>query len=211
MKRLILLALLCALARAGYVGDIWARRGWAMTWDTLSNATPYDTVAGDSWRWAPWWAVMAYTDSSLATVSDIVEARAWIGTDSVCVLSETPYVAGGVLVVLNGVAQTPATDYTVSNDTVTFTFKPDSGDVSLSFYQYGDPGVAGIDTIEIETWLGADSVVTLAGRPINTAVLVTLNGVVQAPISDFVVDGDSVVLTAKPESTDVSLVRYQGR
>lgn len=119
-------------------------------------------------------------------------------------LSQVPASANHVVATINGIIQEPTSDYTVSNNTITFTFAPDSGDVvevrifafvvktvnlvDYGFYEYDI-------TSTTTTVTGLDrNYKTLLVNPLEVAVF--LNGIKLKIGSDFTATAGTITFAA---------------
>lgn len=115
----------------------------------------------------------------------------------------TPANTTTTFVFLNGVAQVPTTDYSVSGSTLSFTTAPASIDVvHAHILDIGDQ-----DNVEFtyDTFVGngSNTQFTLGSSlTANSYALVFLNGVAQVPTNDYGVSGSTLTFTVAPTNTD---------
>jgi hypothetical protein len=106
-------------------------------------------------------------------------------------------------VFLNGVAQVPTTDFTVSGTTLTFTSPPASTDfISIHVVDIGSPNDVEF-TSDYFVGNGSNTQYTLGSSLAgNSYALVFLNGVAQVPTTDFGVSGSTLTFTTPPVNLD---------
>jgi hypothetical protein len=153
-----------------------------------------------------------------------------------------------ILVLENGVTQTPTTDYTVSGSNVVFTTAPANGvNIQIRILggfpgiqgtnglvgsqgSQGTQGVQGLDGLyaaqgiqgtagqgvgsiflPFETFNytanGSTATFTAANNITLDGIIVTLNGIMQRPTTDYTVSGNQVTLTSTPRSGVVIQIR----
>lgn len=106
-------------------------------------------------------------------------------------------------VFLNGVAQVPGTDYSISGTTLTFvTAPPSDNEIEVRVLDISD--INGIDiTLSSFVGDGSDTTFTLAtALASNTSTFVYLNGVAQVPTVDYGVSGSTLTFTTAPANLD---------
>ncbi len=108
--------------------------------------------------------------------------------------------AKSLLVVVGGVVQEPEVAYTASATTLTFSEAPPNGNTAYAIY-LGKELTAGAtrDNITFQTGTGNGSTtpLTLSSAPYNAqAIMVTLNGVTQRPVTDYTVSGTTLTFTS---------------
>lgn len=110
-------------------------------------------------------------------------------------------------VFLNGVAQTPVTDFTVSNTVLSFASPPAGNDViSIFAVDISSPNDVEFTT---DKFAGNDSNTQFTlGSSItaNSYAFVLLNGIAQVPTNDYGISGTTLTFTTAPTSTDEILV-----
>lgn len=136
------------------------------------------------------------------------------GTQSVYTLNSTVKDNDDVLVFINGITQIPSINYTASGSTLTLNGIPSSGsNIEVRTINYGFTVSATTSSLAIEyfTSSGAQTVFT---RSVNVNVehdydvLVSLDGLIQKPTSDYYVTGSFIIFTTPPpQDTDIE-VRY---
>ena len=106
-------------------------------------------------------------------------------------------------VFLNGVAQVPVTDFSVSASTLSFTTAPTSNDtIHVHVVDLGSPNDV---EFTFDSFVGNDSNTefTLSSSIIaNSYALVFFNGVAQVPTTDYGVSGATLTFLSPPTSTD---------
>jgi len=106
------------------------------------------------------------------------------------------------LVFLNGVAQVPTTDYTISGSTLTFTAAPANGtNIQVTSFTAED-----ISTTTY-TGNGSNTEFTLGTTSTTSKTIVTLNGVTQTPVTDYSVSGATLVFAVAPANNDKIVAR----
>jgi hypothetical protein len=118
--------------------------------------------------------------------------------------------AKAVFVTIDGVVQTPTTDYTISGTTVTTDEAPDSGSVVVV-----RAGVFYADTtsiIDASTSIAtANGTATTFTSPISSTnadrVLVSVDGVIQRPTTDYTISGTVVTFDTAPPNGTIVMVR----
>jgi hypothetical protein len=106
-------------------------------------------------------------------------------------------------VFLNGVAQIPTTDYSISGTTLTFVVAPSNGDV-IEVRTINIPTVSGITfTLDSFTGNGSNTNYTLStALSSNTTTFVYLNGVAQVPTTDYGVSGSTLTFLSAPPNLE---------
>ena len=102
-------------------------------------------------------------------------------------------------VFLNGVAQVPVTDYSISGTTLTFvTAPPSDNEIEVRTLSIDD--INGVDiTLSSFTGNGSNTVYTLAtALGSNSSTFVYLNGVAQVPVVDYSVANTTLTFTTAP-------------
>ena len=106
------------------------------------------------------------------------------------------------LVFLNGVAQVPTTDYSISGSTLTFTAAPaNATNIQVTSYTAED-----IVTTTY-TGNGSNTQFTLGTTSTTTKTVVSLNGVTQTPTADYSVSGATLVFSVAPANNDKIIAR----
>lgn len=110
-------------------------------------------------------------------------------------------------VFLNGVAQTPVTDFTVANTVLTFALAPANTDtISVFAVDISSPNDVEFTT---DKFMGNSSNTQFTlGSSItaNSYAFVLLNGIAQVPTADYGISGTTLTFTSPPTSTDEILV-----
>ena len=129
-------------------------------------------------------------------------------------LSETPPNVNTLLVVVDGIIQKAATNYSISGATLTFTSAPDSS-AEIEVKHLGVRGVVrrGPDWL-VDTFNGDGSTTTftLTTAGVNTnSAWVYYNGVMMVPTTDYAVNSSTgvVTFTFAPQSGLPIMIRYQ--
>jgi len=106
-------------------------------------------------------------------------------------------------VFLNGVAQVPTTDYTVSNTALTFTSAPANTDtIHAHILDISSPNDVEF-TFDNFTGNGSNTQFTLGSSlTANSYALVFLNGVAQVPTNDYGVSGSTLTFNTAPIAAD---------
>lgn len=102
-------------------------------------------------------------------------------------------------VFLNGVAQVPVTDYSITGTTLTFiTAPPSDNEIEVRTLSIAD--INGVDiTLSSFTGNGSNTVFTLAtALGSNSSTFVYLNGVAQVPVVDYSVANTTLTFTTAP-------------
>lgn len=113
-------------------------------------------------------------------------------------------------VYLNGVLQTPTTDYSVTGTTLTFVAAPPSDNV-IEVRSFDIPSVADLTvTSDNFTGNGSNTQFTLTtSQSSNETSLVFLNGVAQVPTADYSITGSTLTFTAAPAAaTNIQVTSY---
>ena len=131
---------------------------------------------------------------------------------TVFALSHAVSSANNLLVSVGGVIQEPDSAYTASGTVLTFTGTPTTGDLIWVLY-LGKIGAIGTTrgAIVKQTGVGDGTTtpITLSTSAVNSAsIIVTLNGVVQVPDTDFVASGTTLTFTTAPSSALAILVYF---
>jgi hypothetical protein len=106
------------------------------------------------------------------------------------------------LVFLNGVAQVPTTDYTISGSTLTFTAAPANGtNIQVTSYTAEDIATT------TYTGNGSNTQFTLGTTSTTSKTVVSLNGVTQTPVADYSVSGAILVFSVAPANGDKIIAR----
>ncbi len=116
--------------------------------------------------------------------------------------------ANNVIVSVDGLMQRPTTDYTISGTTVTFGTAPPSGTtVMVRSFSGGLTNKAGIN-VQTFTSNGSNTVYKMAD-PVSslTDVIVTVNGVVQRPTTDYTYSNPNITFDTALTSGDIIAFR----
>ena len=125
-------------------------------------------------------------------------------------------------VYLNGILQTPTTDYSVSNTTLTFVTAPPS-DNAIEVRSFDIPSVADL-TVTSDNYIanGTQTTFTLStSLSSDTTSLVFLNGITQIPTTDYGISGSTLTFVSAPANgtkvqvtsftaEDISTTTYTG-
>jgi len=131
---------------------------------------------------------------------------------TVFTLSHAVVSANNLLVSVGGVIQEPDSAYTASGTVLTFTGTPTTGDLIWVVY-LGKSGSSSTTrgAIVKQTGVGDGTTtpITLSTSAVNSAsIIVTLNGVVQVPDTDFVASGTTLTFTTAPSAALAILVYF---
>jgi hypothetical protein len=131
---------------------------------------------------------------------------------TVFTLSHAVVSANNLLVSVGGVIQEPDSAYTASGTVLTFTGIPTTGDLIWVVY-LGKSGSSATTrgAIVKQTGVGDGTTtpITLSTSAVNSAsIIVTLNGVVQVPDTDFVASGTTLTFTTAPSAALAILVYF---
>ena len=112
--------------------------------------------------------------------------------------------ANNLIVSVDGIMQRPTTDYTVSGTTVTFGTAPPAGTAVLVRSFSGAMTSKADLTVQNFTANGSNTVFKLfEGVSGASNVLVTINGIVQRPTTDYTYNGTNITFDAAPTSGDI--------
>ena len=127
-------------------------------------------------------------------------------------LSETPNDASGILVFADGILQKISTNYSLSNNVVTFTSNPVNGtEIEVKHLGIRSVQRRGTDFI-IDNFSGNGSLTafTLSQSSTTNNAFVYYNGVMMKPTEDYSVAGATLTFTFTPQNASEIMVRYQG-
>ena len=119
--------------------------------------------------------------------------------------------AKNLLVLNNGVMQEPDVAYTAAGTTLTFTSAPLNGVAVWVIYLGQDLGLStSRDTINYQNAVGNGSTTTVTLTSVGTTsnIIVTLNGVVQTPGTDFQVSGSTLTFSTAPFNNSAIGIHY---
>ena len=141
-----------------------------------------------------------------ANVSVINQTFQGNDTNTIFTLSSSANTAR-TFVFLNGVAQVPITDFSVTGISLTFTTAPANTDtISVFAVDISSPNDVEFTT---DKFIGNNSNTQFTlGSSItaNSYAFVLLNGIAQVPTSDYGISGTTLTFTSPPTSTDEILV-----
>lgn len=125
------------------------------------------------------------------------------GSNTQFTLSEAVSNTEAAFIYLNGVAQVPTTDYSISGATLTFVTAPATTDVVHSII------TKGTGTYFESTFIGngTNTQFTLANSTTTSRTFVYLNGVTQVPTGDYYISGSDIIFYAAPANNDNIVVR----
>jgi len=151
--------------------------------------------------------IAGYTSGTISFVRLEVPTPAPNGSVTAFTLAHTP-VANTETVFLNGIAQIPTDDYTISGATITMVAAPRSTDQLSVSYFYGS--LTGYYRLETPTPAtdGTTTVFNLAHTPVTGSAVVYLNGIAQYAGSDYTISGAVLTYLAAPAATDKLRVSY---
>ena len=106
-------------------------------------------------------------------------------------------------VFLNGVAQVPTVDYTISGSTLTFTTAPPISQ------QINVTSLNAIDEFVLTTYTanGTANQFALPHQSSTKKTIVSLNGIAQAPITDYNIVGSTLNFASPPANNDKVIIR----
>lgn len=130
------------------------------------------------------------------------------GENTEFLLSEIP-ATGTLLIFLNGVEQT-LEQYSISGKNITFVEAPLEGDTLSAIYFYGATGITATPKEEIPSGAidGDNKDFLLSQTPISGTLLVFLNGVEQAEVSQYTLSGRTISFILSPAEGDELSVNY---
>lgn len=125
------------------------------------------------------------------------------GSNTQFTLSEAVGITEAAFVYLNGVAQVPTTDYSISGSTLTFVTPPTVTDVIHSII------TKGTGTYFESTFIGngTNTQFTLANSTTTSRTFVHINGVTQVPTGDYYISGSNIIFFSAPANNDNVVVR----
>lgn len=125
------------------------------------------------------------------------------GTNTQFTLSEAVSNTEAAFIYLNGVAQVPTTDYSISGSTLTFVIPPAAIDVIHIII------TKGTGTYFESTFVGngTNTQFTLANSTTTSRTFVHINGVTQVPTADYYISGSSIIFFSAPANNDNVVVR----
>lgn len=125
------------------------------------------------------------------------------GSNTQFTLSEAVSNTEAAFVYLNGVAQVPTTDYSISSSTLTFVTPPTITDVIHSII------TKGTGTYFESTFIGngSNTQFTLANNTTTSRTFVYINGVTQVPTADYYISGSNIIFYVAPAVSDNIVVR----
>ena len=131
---------------------------------------------------------------------------------TVFTLSHAVVSANNLLVSVGGVIQEPDSAYTASGTVLTFTGTPTTGDLIWVVYlgkSLTSTTVREAITKQVGVGDGTTTPITLSSSVVNSAsIIVSLNGVVQVPDTDFVASGTTLTFTTAPSAALAILVYF---
>jgi hypothetical protein len=111
-----------------------------------------------------------------------------------------------VVVSVNGFLLVPTDDYTISGTTLTFTTAP-AASAEIAF-RYLPLGGSGTYTNDTATGDGSTQAFTIdSGRSVED-VMVTVNGVILVPATDYTISGTTLTFTTAPAASAEISIRY---
>jgi len=134
------------------------------------------------------------------------------GTDTTFTLAAAPNNANSLLVTVDGVVQKPATNYSVSSTTLTFTSAP----ANNAEIEVRDLGIrtsvrrgTGFTTDTLTVSGSSTSTMALGSSVLADDVFISINGIMQTPTSAYTISGATVTFAANLSDGDVVVARYQ--
>lgn len=139
------------------------------------------------------------------------------GSNVTFTLANVPNPSASLRLYLNGIEQIPATDYTLSSDTITFTTAPATVDQMVAFYRALVLTVTSFSLANFAdnetpsgTINGSNKIFTLANAPNPAACLELLaNGVRQLLNTDFTLAANTITFTTAPATGDLLRAYYR--
>ena len=128
----------------------------------------------------------------------------YVSGSNVYTLSQSAVAANDLLLSVNGVVQTPTTDYTISGTTLTFVTAPaNNAEITFRYLPLG-----GAYTSANFTGNGSSTTITIdAGRAVAD-ILVVVNGLTLVPTDDYTISGTTLTFATAPTNLAEITVRY---
>jgi hypothetical protein len=157
----------------------------------------------EDWNGLSWSPIGA---NAITTITN--QALPTDGTNASFTLNQSS-TANAAYVTLNGLAQTPNVDYTITGSILTFTSVPPAD--NLGQIRFLDGNQSGISIIANQTITpdGFSSSYTMIQPSPTNALLVTINGVLQRP-GTYLTNGTTITFTTRPLVSDIIQIRYIG-
>lgn len=127
------------------------------------------------------------------------------GVNAVFTLPSVP-VANGLNLYLNGIYQSPTTDYTLIGSTITFGIAPSLSDIVT--YEMTTATPYTISTSYTGVVNSVNKTYTLANTPTTNALNIWLNWVYQSYGIDYTLVGLTVTFVAAPDTGDILAMKY---
>jgi len=147
-------------------------------------------------------------DINVAPVTLISDKLTGTGACTIFDLSQTG-TTDSSFVFINGIAQKPTTDYSLSSNVITFTSAPANGSVvevrTVGNFKVIEPE-SRIDS-DVFTANGVQTTFTLTNFVSTKKAFVYIDGVAQVPFTDYTVSGQNLVFTEAPPSNSSIEVR----
>jgi len=148
---------------------------------------------------------LSWVQQPVATIT--VDNFTGDGTTTAFTLSVTPTSINQTIVNYNGVFQLRTSAYTISGSTITFTEAPLNGSKIEVTTTLGGISGAGAFTNRTYTGTGSQTAYTVTNGVTASSLLVTENGVVQTPGTDYTVSGSTLTFTTAPTSAMTIQIR----
>ena len=135
------------------------------------------------------------------------------GSTTVFTLDEGVGTAGSLLVAVGGVIQEPETAYTAIGTALTFSSAPANGATVWAIKLGNETGSGGTqrnEKVTHQTGVGNGTTTPFALNkiaPTSSSIIVTLDGLIQKPETEFTVDGTVLTLSSSPSSS-VKIIVY---
>lgn len=132
------------------------------------------------------------------------------GSNTTFTLTTSPTL-NSEMVFLNGLVQTPSTDYTVSGSVVTFIAAPFTGDSVRVTYLGSTSSFAGTYIcLEVPSGAinGSNVTFTTAFTPVVNSEMIFLNGLAQQRTIDYTMSGSTITFTTAPLTGDTITTTY---
>jgi hypothetical protein len=129
------------------------------------------------------------------------------GTTTAYTLSVTPTSINQTIVNYNGIFQLRASAYTISGSTITFTEAPLNGSKIEVTTTLGAMSGAGAFVTRSYSGTGSQTAYTVTSGCTVTSVIVTENGLVQTPTTDYTISGTTLTFAVAPANGVIIQIR----